>query len=133
MVLESACVSSHIQEKEKVAAAVIVSVLLVMFITESQSLSDVSNPSLHLHKMYFCWCECFFVFIYFCLLFWIQQHSHGSTNSTFRKIDLLYSAFSFSIEIHSVLLMPGKSQGRNNSTSHRSIHKKTDPNIEKLL
>lgn len=38
-------------------------------------------------------------FLCFCLLFLIQQHSYGSTNSTFRKIDLLYSAFSFCIAI----------------------------------
>lgn len=42
MVFESACVSSHIQEKEKVAA---VSVLLLMFIVGSQLLSDASTFS----------------------------------------------------------------------------------------
>lgn len=41
MVSESACVSSHIQEKERVAAAVsTISVLLLMFIVGSQLLSD---------------------------------------------------------------------------------------------
>lgn len=40
---------------------------------------------------------CFYLFFLYCFRF--QQHSHGSTNSTFRKIDLLYSAFSFCIVI----------------------------------
>lgn len=42
MVFESACVSSHIQEKKKVAA---VSVLLLMFLMGSQLLSDASTSS----------------------------------------------------------------------------------------
>lgn len=57
------------RKRKELQLQLVVSVLLVMFITGSQSLSDVSNPSLHRHKMYFCRCECFFVFIYFCLLF----------------------------------------------------------------
>lgn len=89
MVFESACVSSHIQDKEKVAAAVTTSsVFLLMLVMGSQLLSDTSTSSgavSALLTVHFCWCECFFVFY---LLFWIQQHSHGSTNSTFRKIDL---------------------------------------------
>lgn len=37
----------------------------------------------------------FFFFVIFRVSVLIQQHSYGSTNSTFRKIGLLYSAFSF--------------------------------------
>lgn len=106
MVFESACVSSHIQEKEKVAA---VSVLLLMFLMGSQLLSDALTssgaelnrkqnlPSLCSPKRVSVGVNVSLFLLIFCLLFWIQQHSHGSTNSTFRKIDLLYSAFSFCI------------------------------------
>lgn len=46
MVFESACVSSHIQDKEKVAAAVTTSsVFLLMLVMGSQLLSDTSTSS----------------------------------------------------------------------------------------
>lgn len=74
------------------------------FLSRSRNIIETSVSALILCslKMYFCpgWCECLFCFLFiFLSIVLIQQHSHGSTNSTFRKIDLLYSAFGFYIVI----------------------------------
>lgn len=96
---ESACVSSHFQEKVAASVGFIFVLLGIEFALRKNKTQETwclyCYRTIKIFPFYFlCICLSWWDFfcLFYCIFYIIQQHSGGRTNPTFRKIDLRYSS-----------------------------------------